>query len=181
LTPSLCQPEEVDICGKLLLATVNVGTLHYDNNRGAGVSCKVVEVLKQFEEKGIQIIGIQEGRAAKTQCVETGPFTRFIAAGKQGHLGVELWIGELGKRIHTDFNGTKDACVWHQNSRMLIPVARCNFGSIAMDIAVLYAPPRGRGHEELQQWWNEPEHVLQQRDRNILISRFSALAISTAR
>ena len=100
--------------------------------------------------------------------METGPFTRFIAAGKQGHLGVELWIEELGKLFHTDFNGTKDACVWHQNSRMLIPVARCNFGSIAMDIAVLYAPPRGRGHEELQQWWNEPEHVLQQRDRNIL-------------
>ena len=77
---------------QIRVATVKVGTLLYDNRQGLGVSWKAIEILKPCEERGIHIIGVQESRAARTQCIETGPFTRLIAAGQNGQAGVELWI-----------------------------------------------------------------------------------------
>ena len=46
-------------------------------------------------------------------------------------------------------------------------MARCNFGNIAFDIAVMYAPQKGRSQEEVQLWWDEVEQILQKRDCNV--------------
>ena len=167
LTPPLVDDSKSREVTHIQLATVNVGTLLYDNEQGSGVSWKAVEIIKQFEERSIHIVGVQESRSARTHCVETGPFVRLIVAGTQGQAGVELWINgrELGKLFKTDFQSTKDVCVWHQNSRMIL--ARCNFGNMAMDIGVLYAPQRGRPLEEIQKWWDDLELALRQRDRNV--------------
>lgn len=71
----------------------------------------------------------------------------------------------MSKLFNTDFSSGKDVCVWFQNCRLL--VARCNFGNIAFDIAVMYAPQKGRSQEEVQLWWDEVEQILQKRDCNV--------------
>jgi ribonuclease HI len=121
----------------LKFATANVATMAYGTERGEGVSVKALEILRQFEENQVHIIGVQESRARRSQCVENGPYTRLIAAGECGNAGVELWINgqELARAFKTVFAAEKDLCVWYQSKRVL--GVRCNFGAIAFDVLVL--------------------------------------------
>ena len=152
---------------KIKVATANVGTMLYDSERSPGVSSKAMELLRQFEENEVHIIGVQESRANKTQCIESGPYTRMIVAGEKGNAGVELWVN--GKAIATtfqaDFNPRQDLCVWYHNKRII--AARCNFGQVVFDIMVLYAPQKGRPQQEILDWWDELEDVVAKRDRNV--------------
>ena len=153
----------------LKFATANVATMAYGTERGEGVSVKALEILRQFEENQVHIIGVQESRARRSQCVENGPYTRLIAAGECGNAGVELWINgqALAKAFKTVFTAEKDLCVWYQSKRVL--GVRCNFGAIAFDVLVLYAPQRGRPPGEVQQWWDDLQNVVAKRDPHVTL------------
>ena len=168
----LCKPVKSshrELPVALKFATANVATMAYEKDRGDGVSLKAMEILRQFEETKVHIIGVQESRAKRSQCIESGPYTRLIAAGDGGHAGVELWINgqEIAKAFKTVFAPGKDLCVWHQSARVL--GVRCNFGAIAFDVLVLYAPQGGRPSEEIQQWWHELQKVISKRDANVAL------------
>ena len=152
---------------EIKIATANVGTMLYGSDHEQGVSCKAMELLRQFEEKGVHIIGVQESRASRTQCIDTGPYTRLIVAGERGNAGVELWVNgrAIAQTFHADFNPSKDFCVWFQDKRII--AVRCNFGQAIFDILVLYAPQSGRPSQEIHMWWDELERVVATRDRNV--------------
>ena len=80
------QPLQSFRSAKIRIATANVGTMSYGSEQGQGVSSKAMELLRQFEENGVHIIGVQESRATRTQCVENGPYTRMIVAGEKEML-----------------------------------------------------------------------------------------------
>lgn len=161
------QPLQSFRSAKIRIATANVGTMSYGSEQGQGVSSKAMELLRQFEENGVHIIGVQESRANRTQCVENGPYTRMIVAGEKGNAGVELWINgrALAQTFRADFNPSTDLCVWYQNKRIL--AARCNFGRAIFDIMVLYAPQSGRPSHEIQEWWDELHKIAATRDGNV--------------
>ena len=157
-----------DECSRSIqIATVNVGTLGYGDASEMSVSGKAIELMRQFEEADIQVVGVQESRAKVSATVESGSFTRIIAAGRQGQAGVELWINRvsLSRLFEANFIAAKDACVWFHDSRILC--VRCSFGTVSIDFVVLYAPQRGRPKTEINQWWNDVTSVLAGRDRNI--------------
>ena len=151
----------------LIFATVNVRTLDYGSGEGHNASWKVVELLRQFSDKGIHIIGVQESRSRASACVTMGPFVRLISAGKQGQAGVELWLNveELGRIFGATIQAEKDLCAWHSDSRIL--AVRCSLGSVVFDIIVLYAPQQGREAWEVAAWWGELEAVMEKRDINV--------------
>ena len=115
---------------KLTFATVNVRTLEYGSGDGSSVSWKVNELLHQFANNGIHIIGVQESRARVSSCVSMGPFMRLISAGVQGQAGVELWLNaeEIGRMFGVQIVADKDLCTWHSDTRIL--AVRCSFGAV---------------------------------------------------
>ena len=152
---------------KLAFATVNVRTLEYGTGDGSSVSWKVTELLKQFADNDLHIIGVQEARAKVSSCVHMGPFIRLISAGVQGQAGVELWINRdaLANMLGIEIDASKDLCVWHANARVL--AVRCSLGAVAFDVLVLYATQQGRGAEEVSRWWDDLNTVMMKRDSNV--------------
>eukprot|EP00435_Cladocopium_sp_Y103_P014323 s1038_g3.t1 len=148
----------------LTFATANVGSMDYDGNPNC-TSLKANELMRQFQDAGIHIVGIQESRAKQNQFLSQGPFARYVSAGKNGQAGVELWIQPqaLAKMFCTDFHPEKDATVWIATDRIL--ATRLQFGRLALEIVVAYAPQRGRPAVEVQEWWDHFRNVLEQRDR----------------
>eukprot|EP00435_Cladocopium_sp_Y103_P039621 s1783_g10.t1 len=163
LQDSCANVEEEVWHAKVKIATVNVGTLQQDERLpGSDVSCKTNELLQQFQEKNFHFIGVQEGRARYNRTVTHGPFTCFVSTAQNGVGGVELWINtaSISETFQLPFEPTKDVCVWHTSPRLLM--TRCHIGALTLEIAVGYAPQRGRPSSEIVQWWNEVRDVLGQ-------------------
>ena len=146
----------------LRVATLNVGTLNYSTEEYTSSSFKTRELLRQFDEADVDVIGIQESRARHSQCIVEGPFFRIIAAGNKGHDGVELWLrtdaltAKFGQVIDT----AKDICVIHSSSRMLVVHLNCH--SVDITFVVCYAPQRGRSDQEIQSWWDCARQTLEE-------------------
>ena len=88
---------------------------------GTGVSHKTHEILQQFLEADIPVIGVEEGRARQSKTVQHGDFTCFVGATTAGVGGAELWInGEAARKLFkVHFDPLQDACVWHVTNRLM--------------------------------------------------------------
>eukprot|EP00435_Cladocopium_sp_Y103_P046691 s371_g13.t1 len=152
----------------LTFATANVGTLDYSGADGC-VSLKANELLHQFQEAELHIIGIQESRAKQSAFRLQGEFARYISAGSGGQAGVELWIQwrKIGQIFGVDFHPEKDAAVWFSSERIL--ATRIQLGKLALELVVAYAPQRGKSSQELQLWWETFTEVVNKRDKQALL------------
>eukprot|EP00435_Cladocopium_sp_Y103_P042136 s1102_g11.t1 len=150
------------------MATANVGSMNYDGVSGS-VSLKANELMHQFQKEGVHIVGIQESRAKQDQFLSQGPFARYIAAGRNGQAGVELWIQAhaLAGIFETEFHPEKDATVWLATDRIL--ATRLQFGKLALEIVIAYAPQRGRPVAEIHEWWDQFQKYLDRRDPHALL------------
>ena len=90
---------------QVVFASANVGTLEQHMQLpGASVTYKAAELMQQFLNEGVAVIGVQETRARTSGQHSHGPFTCMVSAGN-GKAGVELWIngGALSKDLGIDF------------------------------------------------------------------------------
>ena len=148
---------------KFQMATMNVSTLCYQEERYSASSFKTRELLQQCSDQGIQFVAVQESRARFSQIVQEGGFVRLISQGENGHAGVKLWIdvesifAQTGYRLNID----KDICTWHHSSRLLAVDITCDI--INISICVIYAPQSGRPESEIVEWWQNFRTVLDAR------------------
>ena len=144
----------------LQIATVNVGTMNYDEEHYQGTSVKARELARQFSDAHLDLVGLQETRARETKMLYGGPFVRLIAAGQNGQAGVELWINREALRRKTghDINPDADVCVWFSSPRILGVTIECS--ALQLDVMVCYAPQRGRTWSDIEAWWKELDVVL---------------------
>ena len=147
----------------LKLATVNVGTLDYNNgDKETPTSHKVKELIKQFDEAGIDIIALQETRVKHDQLWKEGPYIRFLSAACKGQGGVEIWINEytLGPKIGRALS-EQDFTVWHNDGRIL--GMHFNLDESGVDVICCYAPQSGRSTDEISSWWHYLHTILEER------------------
>ena len=151
-------------CAKFRIATINVGTLTQEQSVG-GASLKASELARQFDQQGIDLIGLQECRSKHTQTAKVGEYVRLIAASDQGQAGVELWlhIAALEKKLGCRIKPHDDVCVRYSSPRIL--AATITTERLKLQVCVCYAPQRGRTLQEIQAWWDEFDNVVQQGDK----------------
>ena len=154
--------------GKIVFASANVGTLEQNMKiPGASVTYKAAELMQQFINEGVTIIGVQETRARTSGLHSHGPFTCLVSAGNNGQAGVELWINgaELSRELGIDFDPRQDVGIFHSDERLL--AAKCHFGRTIVVVIVAYAPQRGREEMEIVSWWQSMRELLQKVDREV--------------
>ena len=147
--------------GRITFASANVCTLEQDQVLpGTSVTYKAAELMQQFQDAEITIVGIQESRARLNGQHTYGPFTCLVAAGDKGQAGVELWINGpvLSRDLRIDFNPREDVGVIHATARIM--VVQCHFGQTMLTVVVAYAPQRGRGEHEIGAWWGELRSII---------------------
>lgn len=81
---------------------------------GASVTYKAAELMQQFLNEGVTVIGVQETRARTSGQHSHGRFTCMVSAGNNGQAGVELWIngGALSKDLGIDFDPRQDVGIF---------------------------------------------------------------------
>ena len=134
---------------------------------GAGVTYKAAELMQQFLNEGVTVIGVQETRARTSGLHSHGPFTCLVSAGDNGQAGVELWINgaALSDELGIDFDPRQDVGIFQCDARLL--AAKCHFGRTTVVVIVAYAPQRGRGENEILSWWQNLRTLLQRVDRAV--------------
>ena len=147
----------------LTCATVNVGTMEYDAQCDIPVSMKSRELAHQFQENGWDIVFIQESRARNTCVALEGSYARIISAGCKGQAGVEIWIhiDQFRNKLDVEFDYNKDLMVWHSDARCL--AVHLALPGCEVDLLSCYAPQRGRGHDDIKEWWEHFEHTVNKR------------------
>ena len=151
----------------LKIGTVNVGTMEY-NRCLDGVPCSVKarELMRQFQDAKYDLIALQETRAKHSETRRDGNFVRLISAGDHGHSGVELWlnVAQLEAKFKCVLSCQNDILVWHRDARIL--AVHLQVDRTGIDVVVAYAPQRGRPDNEIVEWWNHLEAVIQSRKWN---------------
>ena len=156
LTNTTARPITCDV----LFATINVGTMQYQDEGHHGASEKSRELMHQFLVHKVDIIGIQESRAKFSQTMTTGDYCRLISAGTGGHAGVELWIRtSLFDELGSSLDASKDLCTWRNSERILAVTIDC--AAMQLNVVVCYMPQEGLSSEVKTQWWNKLEQVIQ--------------------
>ena len=147
----------------LKVATVNVGTMHYQDENHTACSFKARELARQFHDAGLDIVGLQETRARESCASRIGPFLRLIAAGTKGQAGVELWIHteNFMRKTGTPLREEQDVCVWQSDHRCL--AATVTSDVLELDLIVCYAPQAGKADSEIRLWWQSFREVLRKR------------------
>ena len=148
---------------QLNFATVNVGTMNYQEEAYTSVSHKARELTKQFSSAGLDFVGLQETRARESGTLRLGPYLRLISAGDRGHAGVELWVNleTFQRKTGIALNDAHDICAWKSTPRCLAVTIQSE--AIALDVVVCYAPQTGRGADEVTQWWQTFEEIIRHR------------------
>ena len=163
LAAAKLETHRTPISVRLQVASLNVGTLNYNEEGHSSSSFKTREILRQCFEHKLDIVAIQESRSKYTHMTQEGSYARIIVAGDRGHGGVELWLNTetLGQKLNHQLQVTQDVCVWHNSSRLLALDIKCS--ALQITICVLYAPQSGREDHEIQEWWEHFRQLIQNR------------------
>ena len=145
------RPLEVDIC----IATANVLTLE---EAGPGVGLretgKIQRLQRAFDERGVQIVGIQEARTPEKAVTRMG---RYIAVSggttRQKNNGCEIWLSLEhpllvdGKRCRPD----EKAVVINEAHPTLL-IATIQYGPLRIAVITGQVPP-AKHKDRVQKWW----------------------------
>ena len=155
---SIPRDSDIGTTSRLRISTINVGSC----------SGKANEILHQCHLEDLHIIGIQESRATAARTLVNDPYRRFISAGCKGQAGVELWMNcvALAKIFACDFQPDKDVCIWHATESIL--AAHSQLGSTALEILVIFAPQKGKGTQQIVDWWKQLKEVMERRNKHAL-------------
>ena len=145
------RPLEVEIS----IATANVLTLEETGpSVGLRETGKIQRLQRAFDEKGIQIIGIQEARTPDTAVTRMG---RYIAVSggttRQKNNGCEIWLSLEhpllvdGKRCRPD----EKAVVINEAHPTLL-VATIQYGPLRIAVITGQAPP-AKHKDRVLKWW----------------------------
>ena len=143
----------------LSLASANVLSISRNPEGHAG---KLHYLFAQMKELGINILGIQEGRAEEG-VTSSNQILRFMAGHDRGQGGVEIWIN-LDQPYGRDSSG-KDIYfkehqfqVVHRDSRRLLVNLQAE--GLQCFLLAAHAPHSGRMREERETWWEETTEIL---------------------
>ena len=105
---------------------------------------------QQMVAQHLDVIGLQETRASKTQVVKTRDFTRYIAAADDGGKGgTEIWLATKG-RFASTIRHKQTVVLHHDPERLLLRLA---VGGEELCMLSAHAPHAGRGHKVISEWW----------------------------
>lgn len=128
---------------KITVATYNVMTLRDSPNDSGqrGEDWKGALLRKQFGQRRLPVIGLQETRGGSSGVIETLDYIRYIGAGDQGHHGCEIWLSKQmslgesgGKKIH--FDTTTTTTILAEEPRMMFAHVRPGGVSLILCVAL---------------------------------------------
>ena len=135
----------------LRVFSLNVQTLEstVDPHEGSDFPGRVQYLREQFSRCGAHIVGIQEARSCRTECVLSGSFIR-LCSGKhsQGHLGVEGWFATRQSVGQCGFVAS-ELTVTYWDPRILC--VKVDSAHLQCLVVFLHAPTAQDGTREA--WW----------------------------
>ena len=148
---------------EMKIATINVGSFHYDIRSECPVSMKAQELAEQFGTKGLDIVAIQEARSRHSCTVRTGMYDRIVVEGTQGAAGAELWFHSerMTRLCMQAFDASKHVATWHADSRVLAVHVEC--GILELDVINVYAPQSGQDEASISSWWEDLSKLLEEK------------------
>jgi hypothetical protein len=143
----------------LSLASANVLSISRNPDGHAG---KLHYLFAQMKALGINIIGIQEGRAEEGM-TSSNQIIRFMSGHDHGQGGVEIWIN-LDQPYGCDSTGKSmyfkehNFQVLHRDPRRLLVNLQAD--GIHCCLFTAHAPHSGRPREERETWWEETTELI---------------------
>lgn len=156
------------------VATANVLSLFAGKDdklaKGQYVSARMEALQLQFDEAGIDAIGVQETRHKAQRYFHCdGYHVLSGAATSKGHGGVQLWVA---KQLQCGLCIKKEhLTMLHQDPQQLIVQLR--HPDVKMIFLVAHAPTLDKT-DELQQWWQQVDVLLRQCPKWPVISLIDA-------
>ena len=159
LQRKMCPEPPLHVRDKLDLKvlSMNVLTLSTKQNRtagGRGITARQEQLLRQCEEGGYMVVGVQETRSQMTGAHSTGQYHILAApATPQGHSGVQLWIKKTWATAKTTIK-IEQRYLHIEVLHARYIVATLNHPALQCVLITAHTPT-GCALDEASRWWEE--------------------------